>query len=109
MVIMPDGHVWGTLERLPAFVLLKVPGISVERVAKYVLPRNAADGTTAISRRLWRIRWDDLPIKARNTLRDTGQLVIRAGTYDGPSDYTWTQIRGYFRNLETGLDETENV
>lgn len=109
VVVMPDGHIWGSLEGLPRFVLIKVPGIGVERVEKYVSPRLEADGTTPISRRLWRIRWDDLPTQAKNKLRDTGQLIIKAGAYSGPFDYTWLQIRSYFRNLTTGLDETGDI
>jgi hypothetical protein len=57
-------------------------------------------------RRNWIIRWADLPAAARTKLTNTGVLTIKAGTYSGTADYTWAQVRNYFRNQETGLDET---
>jgi len=38
-----------------------------------------------------------------------GGLTIKAGDYAGDYDYTWTQIKAYFRNLKTGLDETGDL
>lgn len=114
VLIMPDGHSWGGEERLPKFVVIKIPGISVETVSKYVQPQNEdtpdADGIYRVyRRRLWQIRWADLPAAARNKLATDGELTIKAGTYAGNYDYTWKQIRGYFRNLKTGLDETGDI
>jgi hypothetical protein len=36
-------------------------------------------------------------------------LTIKVGTYAGTYDYTWTQVKGYFRNQQTGLDETAEI
>lgn len=193
VVVMPDGHIWGSEERLPKFVVIKIPLISVEKVQKYIqtysdftkIPILNGDiwidnnpetgyinwnthtlsyagiqyviesasinkkyiywigGTTyqvsdtfpllsdgqfiiaynigglhrleyhtppTIIRRLWQIRWADLPLAARNKLQTTGQLTIKAtAAYIGTYDYTWTQIKTFMRNLKTGLDETEGL
>lgn len=38
VVVMPDGHAWGTREALPKFVLLKVPGVTVAQAQQYIAP-----------------------------------------------------------------------
>lgn len=116
VVVMPDGHQWGTLERLPTFVLIKFPLISAERVQKYIATQtelqlvNGELTPVVTRRRLWRIRWADLPLAARNKLQSSGELVIKATTdYTGTFDYTWTQVKQYWQNQQTGLDETADV
>jgi hypothetical protein len=104
ILVKPDAHPWGTLEALPTFVILKFPQISEARVAKYAAAWNAT------TRRRWQVRWSDLPLAARTKLQTEGFLVIKAtDTYAGAFDYTWTQVKAFFRNLETGLDETEDL
>jgi hypothetical protein len=103
VVVMPDGHEWGLQERLPKFALLKFPLVPVNRVEKYIAQQEG------VRRRRWRLRWADLPAQARNRLMNTGQLVIKArAEYAGEFDYTWAQVRDYFRNDETGLNETQD-
>jgi hypothetical protein len=114
VVVMPDTHTWGLDERPPKFVVLKLPGVPVEKVKKYIEPEREdtadADGRYQVfRRRLWKFRFDDMPTAARRKLRDNGELTIRAGTYDGSYDYTWAQVRSYIRNLKTNTDETENL
>jgi len=118
VVVMPDGHQWGLLERLPDFVVIKVPMVSADRVEKYIRPQMEQngfeeDGTTAhydmYRRRLWKIRVDDLPAGAKTKLANEGELTIKAtDDYTGEYDYTWNQVKSYFRNLRTDTDETEN-
>jgi len=67
------------------------------------------DINTTIIRRLWQIRWASLPLVARNKLASLGELVIKVGLYGGTYDYTWAQVKGYFRNQQTNLDETEDL
>jgi hypothetical protein len=38
VLVMPDGHAWGSREAMPRFVILKVPGISAEAARPYVAP-----------------------------------------------------------------------
>lgn len=111
VVIMPDGHPWGAAEGLPKFAIIKFPGVSVERAQKYIeedLDPLFTDGRLR-RRRVWQLRWADLPNAARNKLANSGQLVIAAGDYSGTRDYTWAQVRQYFRNLVTGQDETGEI
>ena len=110
VVIMPDGHQWGRLERLPDFVVIKVPLVSQETIEKYIQPEKIQDGSEMVvyRRRLWKIRVDDLPAAALQKLATEGELTIKAkAAYDGPFDYTWTQVKSYFRNQNTDTDETD--
>jgi hypothetical protein len=112
VVVFPDGHSWGADEGLPKFVIIKIPGISVSSVEKYIQHQfedtPGEDGICQVyRRRLWRIRWEDLPAGVKSKLSD-GILVIKAGSYSGKYDFTWNQVKSFFRNLKTNLDETEN-
>ena len=97
----------GTLEKWPAFAWICIPGI--ETLGKYTQPELSALTGEVTRRRRWRIRWADLPVGVRNKLQATGQIVIKAGDYSGPYDYTWAQVRNYFRDLQTGLDESGDL
>jgi hypothetical protein len=104
--VMPDDTTWGKAETWPDFVKIKVPLIAVTKCEKYIQEWRTGDALT--NRRIWQIRWADLPLTAQNLFRDNGQLVIQAtAAYTGPYDYTWDAVKIYFRNLLTGLDETE--
>jgi len=108
VVVMPDGHPWGNEERLPKFVVLRIPLVPVAKAQKYIAGQIEND--VVMRRRLWIIRWDDLPQVAKNKLATNGELTIKAtAAYTGPSDYTWAQIKSYFRNRLTGLDEAEEL
>lgn len=110
VVVMPDNHPWGLEERLPKFVVIKFPLISVARVQKYIDAQMEADGTTPFRRRMWQIRWLDLPNAVRNKLQNTGQLIIKAtDAYTGTFDNTWAQVKDFFQNLQTGLNETADL
>lgn len=99
--VAEDGQPWGTEERLPKFVVLKLPLVPAARVMKYVQDEGL------VRPRTWRIRWAALPQAARDKLTTVGELVILvpAYGYQGPFDYTWTQVKQFFRNDVTGLDE----
>lgn len=106
--VRPDGANYGTREGLPRFVVIKIPGISVAKAMKY-MEVQLQDGAR-YRYRLWQIRWGDLPLAARNKLRDNGELIIKAtDAYTGTYDYTWTQVKEFFRNLETNQDETADL
>lgn len=109
VVVMPDGHLWGLEERMPKFAVLKFPLISVTRVQKYIAEQLDGLGNP-FRRRLWRVRWDDLPTQDRNKLVSTGQLIVKAtDVYTGPFDRTWTQVKGFFLNQETNSNETSDL
>lgn len=111
VVVVDDGHEWGAKECLPNFVIIKVPLVPKAKVFKYRQEQmDDFDPSLHYRRREWRIRWEDLPQAAKNTLAQTGELIIKASpSYIGPYDYTWQQIKSFFRNLRTGLDETEDL
>lgn len=113
VLVMEDGHEWGAEEHLPAFVVIKVPGIARATVAKYALPQTTIDQFTGqpvtYRRRRWQIQWSELPAAARQKLASTGMLTIKAGTYTGAFDYTWTQVKGFFLDQLTALRETADL
>jgi len=113
VVVMNDGHEWGLEERLPKFVIIKFPMIPKDKVMKYIDPEPGldTDGNITIDRRrMWQIRWTDLPLAAKNKIQSAGELTIKATpSYTGNYDYTWIQIKTYFRNLLTGLDEVNDL
>lgn len=113
VVVMPDGHPWGKEEGLPKFYILKVPLISVDKIRKYITPQYVTDsseeGKAIYRRRCWKFRLDDMPLLAKTKLDLTGMLTIKAtDAYTGLYDYTWSDVKAYLRNQETGQDETEN-
>lgn len=113
VAIMPDGHEWGKEERPPKFVVLKLPGVPVEKVRHYIEPETTpvpdpSGNFPVYRRRLWQISWADLPKGAKDKLA-AGTLTIQAGTYDGPYDYTWAQVKAYFRKVSTGEAETAEL
>ena len=113
VVVMDDGHEWGKEEKLPKFIVIKLPMISKDKVMKYIDPEPGLDGDSNIiiyRRRMWQIRWVDLPVAVKNKIQSTGELIIKAtSSYTGTYDYTWTQIKTYFRNLLTNLDEVDEL
>ncbi len=116
-----DGKDWGAKVVWPNFAILKIPGITTGKVRKYIEHHMAEDPTdldwTAAAPvynifrlRKWTLRWSALPQGVKNTvIANNGVLTIKAGGYAGPSDYTWQQVKQYFRNLDTGLDETVDL
>lgn len=106
--IQDDGFRWGRKEGLPKFVLIKIPGVSKTRAAKYLAETRDAEGEMA-ARRTWVLRWADLPVAARNKFRDDGEITIKVGGYAGAYDYTWAQVRGYFRDQVNGTNEATDL
>lgn len=67
------------------------------------------DILTPITRRLWQLQVSTLPLAAINKIK-TGSLTIKATTlYNGLYDYTWTQVKSYFKNLQTSLNEVSGL
>lgn len=104
----PDGRDWGRNVVPPKFAILKMPGVSVDRVRKYIAEQLDDAGGLLLEpvrfrRRLWQIQTQELPVRAQNLLA-AGSITI------GPTgDYTWTQVKNYFLRHDTMLRETEGV
>lgn len=117
VVVKRDGWPWARAEALPNFVVIKIPGVPVDKVLKYVQPENILEINPELGeievpfrRRRWQIRWADLPLSARTKLATTGQLIIKAVlAYDGAYDYTWLQVKQFFQDLKTSINETEDL
>ena len=105
VLVMPDGHEWGNEERLPRFIVLKIPGLSVEEGNKYTEPEfmdtiiNPEVGDIdlivtekrMVTRRLWNIHLDDLPPGIKIALEVGGMAKV-----------PFSVIRGYVFNKATG-------
>src|SRR4030067_3396570 len=99
VVVMDDGHEWGKEERLPKFIIIKIPMVYKDKIMKYIEPELGMnnDGNIIIDRRrMWQIRLVDLPLGVKNKIQSTGELIIKAtSSSTGSYDYTWTQIKIY--------------
>ena len=110
VVVMEDGHIWGGEECLPRFVVIKIPTISVDVVKKYIEPEYQGVDNQGrpemYRRRKWNISWVDLPSAVKTKILANGGLTIKAGTYTGAYDYTWAQVKNYFKQITSGSSET---
>lgn len=98
VVVMEDGHVWGALEGPPKFYIIKIPGLAVATVRKYISawqdttePEKPA---TTLQRRLYRINVANLPANIKNALTTAGVVST-----------TFAKIRTYIINQKTGASE----
>ncbi len=116
--VMPDGYVWGNLERPPLFVIMKLPGVPVSAMDRYLEsvmesdPNGEPDGSEmrVYRARRWELRFSALPQLARDRLGSGTGLTVRSPPhYSGPADFNWAQLKGFFRDLETGQDETRDL
>lgn len=106
VVIMPDGHEWGTLEFLGSWVasgrhaelfpgdffVVKIPGVTVTRLKVYLA--DWVDTLDLGPRRLWRLLLDELTQALLNKLRDEGFLTMGV-------DFTRAQLEARVRRKDT--------
>lgn len=104
VTIQPDGHVWGRLETKAAwiasggaaddwnedFILLKIPGLSVNRLQEYC--QSWTDTLSLGGRSLWRLVVADVPLAIRNIATTNGELTIGPG-----GDVTRAAAQNYIR------------
>jgi len=96
VVVMPDGHQWGASECLPSFVVLRLPGVEVERVQQFLAQEATGEGDDRVvtRRRAWRLVVDELPAAALAKFAGQGYVTI------GPAgDFTWAQARNFIRQI----------
>lgn len=86
VVVKRDGWPWGK-EELKApkdggvFVRLKLPGVPVSSVEKYIEQHNIIEGegskarSVVKRRRIWRLVVDELPVGVRNQFNTTGEYT----------------------------------
>lgn len=49
IVVMPDNHVWGNSEKPPRYIIIALPGFSVDTLRKYLQP--LMDGDSVVFRK----------------------------------------------------------
>jgi hypothetical protein len=119
--IRPDGCVYGLSECLPTFFKIKLPLVPINNPILMRLMESQQvhngfedDGTTprydiVRRRRCW-LKHIDIPQAAKDKLRDTGELIIKANAaYEGPYDYTWTQIKNYLWDDDTQSNIVDDI
>jgi hypothetical protein len=81
--VRPDSFTdWGALETLPRFYRVQVTGVSATAVkarlekADATINSETGEIINHIRVRLYGIRLADIPAGARNTLQNTGQLIV---------------------------------
>jgi len=119
--IMEDGHIWGNGQQPPAFMCVDVPKVPKAKLVKYM--KIWMDETNyeemlpgfkvkprMLRRRLWGLRWTDLPAGIKNKLRTTGLITIKATSlYKGQYDVTWAQVKDFMFNHQMLTNETEDL
>lgn len=81
----------------PPFVFVKVTGITKAQAEKYIQPQTESvvlEKPMTIRRRLYKLRWADLPAGVRNALATNRYY-----------ETTWATVKGFIRNQLTGVDE----
>lgn len=124
VVVMEDGHEWGAEECAPTFLVVKLPGVPPEKLARFfdtdVDHKARTNPAFAIAldvvnppatmRRAWQIEVWRLPTQAQAAV-GTGEVTIAVpGYYDpalhGPADFQWWQVKPVLRNLVEGRYES---
>lgn len=114
--IRPDGCIYGTAECMPTFFKIKIPMVPVDHplLVRLTQQQTRPDGfeddgitpklATARRRACW-LRHANIPLAARNKIRDEGEIIIKANpSYNGPYDYTWAQVKNYFWDDDSQAD-----
>lgn len=103
VVVKPDGHEWGKDERLPKFVVVKIPGLPVETAKKYTIPFRTDTGlldsegnsiSKYVARRKWHVLLDSVPTDIKKALLYNGEITV-----------SWENVKSYIHNKETLVTE----
>ena len=102
----PNGH--------GRFYILRLPGVAKDHplIVKFFEPHYGAGAEAEapeIARRRWILRGNDLPTKARQLFQSAGIVTIKAGSYEGDHDYTWTQVKGFLRDNLLSVDMSDEL
>jgi hypothetical protein len=77
--IKPDGHIWGSSEKLPKFWIVKVTGLSVTDAQDYIsllLDLTDIAHPRPLGIRKWKLDYNLLPANAKNALNNTGIITV---------------------------------
>lgn len=93
VVVMKDGHEWGKEERLPKFVVVKIPGLDVAKAKHLTDPYYTDTGLVDLNgeailkltaRRKWKVLVDTVPTAISKELTDKGIVEV-----------SWDKIKSY--------------
>jgi hypothetical protein len=97
VTIRPDGAGYGAMETWPRCFKVKLPMVPMTNP---ILCKLSESLPTKL-RKGW-LRYADLPQAAKDKIAATGEIIIKAHpNYNGPYDYTWTQVKNYFWDDES--------
>jgi hypothetical protein len=99
VIAMPDGHLWGTKETLPDFIIIKIPGLSVDKANSFIKEQTEDDlGAPTINmyrRRRWHLVWANLPQAIKDEILSTGEYTT-----------TVAKIRNYLKRIRDNVQFT---
>lgn len=107
--VQPDDFNWGAKECLPDFTLVKIPHVPVSGVRQYTDNLLDDDGVP-VGRRMWKIKWNQVPQAIQDRLFVDGELIVKAcESYTGSYDILWEDMRDFLENQKTGLLEVGDL
>lgn len=92
--VRPDGWAWGREERLPRFVVIQIPGMTVAQARRLTGEHRDDTDRRMLGRREHRIVLEELPIAARNALETHGRCVVSRAAFAGKVHNRRTNQRG---------------
>lgn len=72
VVVMNDGWPWGKSEGPPKFVIVKIPGMTVEEAQKYIESEKDAPDSEVLTRRKFKFHIDGTPSEIKDELETKG-------------------------------------
>jgi len=110
VVVMPDDHIWGRMEGLPDFFVVKMPGVKIEEAKKYIeecmvftgLDKEGRPIMKMQNRRKWKIEVDEFPREVGDKAMTVGEITINDS---GLKDLTLDQAKQYFHDLVNDVRE----
>lgn len=98
VVVMKDGHEWGKEERLPKFVVVKIPGLDVEKARHLIEPCYTDTGLIDLNgeailkltaRRKWKVLVDTVPTTISKELAEKGIVEV---SWDNIKSYVYDKL-----------------
>ncbi len=118
VVVKPDGWRWGREEGPPKFFIVKIPGVPVEEVEKYIeeyyVERGVDEEGAPIRergpmRKIWQFQVNERPTAARTKLQSVGEITVSTkATLDG-KDIRWDDLKAKLYNHKDQTPETRTI
>lgn len=97
--VQEDGFIWGT--DMEYFGVLKIPGLSVDKVRKYMSPEfelntDTGEFTKMKKRRIWNLLIDNVPTDIKQEFVQNREITLTA-----------TKVKNYIQNKITLLSDSD--